>query len=190
MTNKDDGPVLSEKVQEIIAVGASVAAGCLPCTKFHLRAASDVGAGEGEILQAVRVAVEVRRAATEIMAKAGGLPPAEAEKPGPDPEGGRTLVQELVSISAAYAVNCPTSLGTHMAAARALGATDEQMFEAVKIACAIRDVAVQKAKAAAGAVFGVSEEQAAGCDCGEEDGPAPDSEECDCRTGDDPESHK
>ncbi len=37
--------------------------------------------------------------------------------------------------------------------------------EIIKIACAIKDVAVEKAKAAAGEVLGVNEERAASCDC-------------------------
>ncbi len=40
MTKKKEDPVLSEKEQEIIAVGAAIASGCLPCTKFHLRVAA------------------------------------------------------------------------------------------------------------------------------------------------------
>jgi AhpD family alkylhydroperoxidase len=191
MTTKNETPVLSEKDQEMIAVGASVAAGCLPCTKFHLRIASDAGAKDGEILQAVRDAALVRRVATEIMARAGGLSPVGSDRPAPEDQGPRTPIRELVSIAAAYAVNCSTSLGTHMTAARALGATDQQILTAVKIACAIRDVAVQKARAAAGAFFGVSEEEAGACDCaGDEAGAEETSragasvEECHCRTED------
>jgi AhpD family alkylhydroperoxidase len=86
----------------------------------------------------------------------------------------RPLIRELVAISAAYAVSCSTSLETHVAAARALGATDRQVFAAIKIACAIKDVANGKVKSAAGAVLGLSEEEAAGSDCAEGDAPAAD----------------
>lgn len=161
---------LGEKDQELIAVGASVASGCLPCTKFHLRAAAGAGAGERDILQAVRDATAVRKAATWIMARAGGMPASEAGPAIPEQVGATSLVRELVKIAAAYIVNCSTGLEEHMAAARALGAADEQMFTALKIACAIRDVACQKAKAAVGSVLGVSEEQAVACDCSEDDG--------------------
>ena len=176
---------LGEKDQELIAVGASVASGCLPCTKFHLRAAAGAGAGEGDILQAVRDATAVRKAATEIMARAGGLPASEADQAILDPVGAASLVRELVQIAAAYTVNCSTGLEEHMAAARAIGATDGQMFTALKIACAIRDVACQKAKAAAGSVLGVSEEQAVACDCSENDGTSSgEAGACSCQPGD------
>ena len=198
MKTRREDAALSEKDQEIIAVGASVAAGCLPCTKFHRRAAAGSGATEPEILQAVSDATQVRWAATEIMARAGGLPPAEAGPPPQGSAGPRSLIRELVSASAAYAVSCSTSLAEHLAAARALGATDRQMFAAIKIACAIRDVAAQKARGAAGTALGVPEEDATACDCAEDDAPsaqgasscAPDAqggagdEKCHCQTGD------
>jgi AhpD family alkylhydroperoxidase len=182
---KKEKPALDEKDQELIAVGASVASGCLPCTKFHLRAAAGAGAGEGDVLQAVRDATAVRKAATGIMARAGGLPADEADQALPAPAGVPSLVRELVKIAAAYTVNCSTGLEGHMATARALGATDGQMFTALKIACAIRDVACQKAKAAAGSVLGVSEEQAVACGCAEADGgPAGKTGGCSCQPGD------
>ena len=169
MKKKNEGPVLSEKDQEIIAVGASVASGCLPCTKFHLKAAASVGASKDEIRQAVADATQVRRTATELMAKAGGLSPADEAQAIPDTAGLPSRIRELTAAAAAYAVNCSANLGAHMTAARALGATDRQMFAAIKIACAVRDVACQKAKATAGSILGVSEEQAVACACSEAD---------------------
>ena len=180
MTEQTELPALSEKEGEIIAVGVSVASGCLPCTKFHLRAAAAAGAEAGEILQAVRDAVRVRGEAAAIMARAGGLSPDEIVPPHPVSEKGSSLIRELVMIGAAYAINCTTSLGAHMTAARALGATDQRLFTAVRIACDIREVAVQRAKAAVGAVLGVSEAEALACGCG--DGDAASNEECECRT--------
>ena len=96
MTTAHEAPALSEKDQEIIAVGASIASGCLPCTTFHLRAASRTGASEREILQAVRDATSVRSAATEIMARAGGPSSALAGNPVQDSTEARSLIRELV----------------------------------------------------------------------------------------------
>ena len=110
MTKKEK-QALGEKDQELIAVGASVASGCLPCTKFHRRAAAGAGADEGEILQVVRDATAVRKAATEIMAKAGGMPATEADRAIPDPVGVPSLIRELVKIAAAYTVSCSTGKG-------------------------------------------------------------------------------
>jgi AhpD family alkylhydroperoxidase len=164
MPTPKDAPVINPQEQELIALGASIASGCLPCTKFHLRAAASVGAAADDIAQAVTDATRVRRTATDIMAKAGGLAPADGGEAQPD-GGPRTLIRELVSAGAAYAINCAPSVGAHLEAARALGATNAQLFAALKIACAVRDVAAQKAKAAAAAVFGVDEAHAADEGC-------------------------
>jgi AhpD family alkylhydroperoxidase len=166
-TNKP--PALSEKDQEVIAVGASIASGCLPCTKFHLRAASRMGANEHEILQAARDATHVRTVATEVMAKAGGLPSTVSDQSIADSAEARSLIRELVSIGAAYAINCSTSLGSHIATARSLGATDGQILVALKIARGIGDVARGKAEAAVTAVLGVSDDYPRSCECTEAD---------------------
>jgi AhpD family alkylhydroperoxidase len=168
MNNGHEEPVLSEQDQEIIAVGASIASGCLPCTRFHLRAAARAGASEEEIRLAVSDATSVRMAATAIMARAGGWSPAAAEPSIPDLAPAGFLLRELVAVSAAYAINCATNLKEHMAAARDLGASDRQIFKALEIACRIKDVAAAKAKTVAAAGLGVSEEQAGPC-CGERD---------------------
>ena len=183
MSNEREEPTLSEKDQEIIAVGASVASGCLPCTKFHLRAAAGSGATAEEILQAVRDATWVRRAATEIMASAGGLPSAEVGQIVRPVASEGPLVRQLVAISAAYAVSCSTGLEAHMAAARALGATDRQIFAALEIACRIRDVANQKARSVAGAILGRTDDEAGGCGCADGDGASdcvPGGDACSC----------
>jgi AhpD family alkylhydroperoxidase len=164
MTKRREDAVLSEKEQELIALGASIASGCLPCTKFHLRAAASVGAAAADIAQAVQDATQVRRTATDIMAQAGGLAPADGGEARPD-AGQRTLIRELVSAGAAYAINCAPGVEAHLEAARARGATDAQLLAALTIACAVRDVAVEKAKAAAAAIFGVDETHADGEDC-------------------------
>lgn len=187
MTKHADAPAINEKDQELIAVGASIACGCLPCTKFHLRAAAGAGASAADIAQAVRDAVQVRRTATDIMAKAGGMAPVEGEAK-PDDAGERTLIRELVAAGAAYAINCATSLKAQLEAARALGGTDAQLFAALKIACMVRDVAAQKAKAAAATVLRAPEadtddECCSDGDAGRSSGCAPEragGEPCQC----------
>ena len=95
-----------------------------------------------------------------------GLPESPSEA---DP----SLVRQLVSVAAAYAICCTTSLQAHVAAARALGATDRQILAALEIACGIKEVAGRKIRASAGAVLGEREAEAGGCDCGEGGSPEP-----------------
>jgi AhpD family alkylhydroperoxidase len=146
--------MLDTKENELIALGASIASGCVPCTAFHLKAAAAMGIGSAEALEAIREAVRIREAATRIMAGHGGISPADPSSDGPGP-GDRTLLLELVSVGAAYVVGCTASLQDHMIAARREGAGDSEILAALKIACAVRDVAGQKVEAAAEAFFGV-----------------------------------
>ena len=119
--------MLTEKEQELIAVGASIAAGCQPCTTFHFRAARISGASEDEIRQAVSDALCVRQGATEVMARLGNQRGAETTAAAGDCEN-KSLIRELVSMSAAYALNCVTSFDARLAAARGQGATDDQIL--------------------------------------------------------------
>ncbi len=158
---------LNEIDQELIAVGASLASGCLPCLTFHFRAARAAGASADDIRQAVLDALEVRQEASTVMARKawkllgdlteGNLPATDGlDKP---------LLRELVCVSAAYALNCTTSLAVHFAAARRQGADDGQLFTAIKIACAVKSMAGRKAEAAAAEAFGVTKADMDECEC-------------------------
>ncbi len=151
--------MLSDKEQELIAVGASIASGCQPCTRYHFRAARIAGANDEEIRQAVSAALCVRRNATEVMARLGNQP--DETKPEIVCCESESPIRELVSISAAYAVNCVSHLETHLTAARQHGVPDDQILAALKIACAVKDMAGKKAQAAAYKAFGRSEPVAA-----------------------------
>ena len=53
---------------ELIAIGASIAAGCKPCTAYHIRAARTSNATDEEIRQAVTDAMGVRHHAARVIA--------------------------------------------------------------------------------------------------------------------------
>jgi len=176
-----NGP-LTEKEQELVAVGASIAAGCRPCAKYHFRAARAVGASEEEICQAVNDALDVRRSATESMARL-------AEKYLKDAPGSNTgylsaksLLSELVSIGAALGVNCVTNLGTHVTAARQLGATDRQIQIVLGIARAVKNMASNRIEAAIAAAIEKSEGCADDCDCQADKRP-PSTQLAECHCG-------
>jgi len=58
---------LNQKEQSLIAIGASVAAGCQPCTAYHVKAARTAGACERSIALAVETALTGRTSATAGM---------------------------------------------------------------------------------------------------------------------------
>ena len=143
---------LTQKEKELVAIGASIAAGCQPCTTHHFEAVRQAGATESEIRQAVDAALSVRNSATEIMTGLAEMhlgTGRAVEEPG---SSSRLLIGELVSIGAALAVNCVTNLETHLQAARTVGGTERQIQTALGVARAIKKVAEQKAEAITAAV--------------------------------------
>jgi AhpD family alkylhydroperoxidase len=69
---------LPKKAKELIAVGISVVINCESCMQWHIEQAALAGAGEGEVLEAVEVGMEMgggpatahARFALEVMASA------------------------------------------------------------------------------------------------------------------------
>jgi AhpD family alkylhydroperoxidase len=56
---------MDEKLKEMIAVGASVTANCIPCIRYHFAKAREVGVTDAEIKAAVQVGKTVRRGAAK-----------------------------------------------------------------------------------------------------------------------------
>jgi AhpD family alkylhydroperoxidase len=122
------------KERELVAVGASVAAGCRPCTDYHLKAARGAGLGDDEIRQVVEDAMSIRQNALEVM-RAYGLQRLGEDTDVPVDSGREgTRIRELVAVAAAFAVNCTANLERHLNAARALGIPDDEIDEVTKLA--------------------------------------------------------
>jgi AhpD family alkylhydroperoxidase len=54
---------METRMKELIAIGASVTANCVPCLRYHLNQARDAGAEEDQIQAAVKVGRMVRKGA-------------------------------------------------------------------------------------------------------------------------------
>jgi len=61
--------MIDDKVQELIAIGASVSANCHPCVKYHVNKARELAVEEGEIQEAIEVGQMVRKGAAGEMDK-------------------------------------------------------------------------------------------------------------------------
>ncbi len=136
---------LSRKEKELVAVGGSVAAGCIPCTEYHIKEVTAAGATPQEITAAIDAALCVKGSARAVMEqvayKALGIP-----KEAQPPCCGRPTdrLKELVSIAAAVAVNCSTSLRKHVDIARSLRVRDDEIQLVVGLARMIRGKASEK----------------------------------------------
>ncbi len=119
---------LSVKERELVAVGVSLAAGCKTCTNFHFKKVRGAGASDEEIEQAMTDAIAVRDKAKRIMQWHGlrllGLGKARDEE---DASSETSRMTELVSVGAAFVVNCTSSLEKHLAAARDTGVADDEI---------------------------------------------------------------
>ena len=164
------------KERELVAVGVSVAAGCKPCTDYHVKAVREAKATDDEIRQAIDDAISVRRNASDVMRGYGLCHLGETAKA---VEGGctkpTTRIKELISIAAAFAVNCTTNLEKHLAVAKALGVSGEEIQDVIKLATFIKGKAashVEKLVAPQEAVENVTKAKPApktattgGCGC-------------------------
>jgi AhpD family alkylhydroperoxidase len=140
---------LTDHEQELIAIAAAVSSGCRPCLAFHIKAARASGVPDEEMRGAVRLALEVRRFATDAMAKLadkvlGEAPAGDSSSPSRD-----GAIGELVSAAAALAANCSSALESHVSAATQLGATEGQKRTAFDIARAVKGMASKKVEDAA-----------------------------------------
>ncbi len=76
------------RIEELIAIGASITANCKPCLEYHAAKARENGASDKEIAEAVSVGKMVRRGAASKMDQFTSTVLADAEASGKTPEGG------------------------------------------------------------------------------------------------------
>jgi AhpD family alkylhydroperoxidase len=115
--------------KELAAVGMSLAAGCRPCTDFHVKAARRSGASDAEIKEAMSEAFAVRRGATFGERR----PEADSAQSGPP-----TRIRELVCIGAAFGVNCVSTLKAHLEAAENVGISPDEIMAIANLSAFIK----------------------------------------------------
>ena len=139
--------ILTQKEKELVAVAASIASGCVPCTMHHIQAVREAGASEVEVLRVTKIALDVRDNATEVMAEVaqGSL---NYEYPGKAQSGSiKQPIDNLVALGAALACNSVAGLEYYLNTARVTGASTRQIQTAIGIARSIRKSAAEKADA-------------------------------------------
>jgi len=153
---------LTPDEKELTAVGISVAAGCRPCTSYHLKEVRKTRSTEDEIRQAVIDAVCVRNSATEIMRR-HGLELGDVDREGPDCgcSGETTRIGELVSIGAAFAVNCSANLAKHLQASQTVGVTEDEVSAIAELAVFIKKMAASHIQRVVGQTKPTREETSA-----------------------------
>ncbi len=72
---------MNTRMEELIAIGASVTANCIPCVQYHEAKARECGVPEEEIAQAIRIAKRVRKGAGGKMDEALASMNTESDSP-------------------------------------------------------------------------------------------------------------
>jgi len=126
---------LESSEKELVAIGASVGAGCRPCIEHHIPAAREAGLSEREIVAAVANAEAVRGVAAELLSARSrellGDTGAPARRPDAD-TGSRA--DELAALGASIGVNSHPLLERHLQGGLASGLTAEQIQAAIRMA--------------------------------------------------------
>ncbi len=145
---------LGQKDKELVAIGASIGAGCGPCIDHHIPAGRDAGLTEAELTRAVEIAEATHRAAVRLLSRHSR----ERLRGAEPPTGGLVRPQpgsranELVALGASVAANCHPLLEQHIAGALKQGLMPSQVRSAIKMAQIVQqhaaDITAQKAAAA------------------------------------------
>ena len=122
--------------KELVAVGASVGAGCHPCVSHHLKAGADAGLEAEQLLAAVTRAERVTAEAAVLMADhaSGKIGPAVTTPAGLPP-----LEDALAALGAALGANDASAIDLQMGAARDLGASRAQLKQAIETAKTVQE---------------------------------------------------
>ena len=120
---------LSPAQKELIAVGASVGAGCHPCVSHHLKAGAQAGLDAGQLLAAVAGAEAVASEATVLVADhaRGKVGQTAAATLSP-------LEDALAALGAALGANDAAAIDLQLRAALDLGVSKQQLREAIATA--------------------------------------------------------
>jgi len=119
---------LTNKEIESVYFGASIAAGCKPCTSFHFRKLKEAGTSDEEIKNTIADSISIRDIAKKEMENhAMNLleiyKQSEVNIDNQHPD--RLTV--LVSIGAAFAVNCTSTLNNYIALGESVDITNEDL---------------------------------------------------------------
>ena len=138
MTSKEQN--LSAEQKELVAVGASVGAGCQPCVSHHLKSGAKAGL-EGEQLLAALASAE--RISAEAAVAIGDHARARLGTNVTSPALLSLLEEALSSLGAALGANDATNIERQMRAAADLGASRSQLQQAIDTAHNVQENAAR-----------------------------------------------
>ncbi|MDZ7728499.1 MAG: carboxymuconolactone decarboxylase family protein [Dehalococcoidia bacterium] len=125
---------MTKASEELVAIGASVGAGCHPCLQYHLSAGREAGLTQDAMNQALADAECVKRSAyNELAVRGRELLGQPAELPAACCDD-TNAAKEYVSVGAAVGANSVAQLEKHLGQAREQGIDETQLRQAIEIA--------------------------------------------------------
>jgi AhpD family alkylhydroperoxidase len=128
---------LTNKEIELVYLGASIAAGCKPCTSYHFRKVKEAEASDDEIQNAISDSANIRDIAKrEMETYAMNLLGISTQSEVKVDNQNLDRLTVLVSIGAAFSVNCTSTLNSYITFAESVGIANEDInniFRASKL---------------------------------------------------------
>jgi AhpD family alkylhydroperoxidase len=131
---------LAEDKRELVAIGASVGAGCLPCVTHHLKAGAKAGLSAERLLAGVinaelAVAESAERLTDHVRAQLGS----EVREPKLAPP----LEEALASLGGALGANDLANVERQLLATQQLGVSPSQLRDAIELGHAVQENATR-----------------------------------------------
>lgn len=127
-TNKK---TLAPDQKELVAIGASVGAGCLPCSSYHFNLSRKMGIETGRMLAA---ALEAESVVNDAKERLSAHVHDELDPDTGEPAEMPLLDRELAALGAAIAANSFPNIRRHILEASKCGLSRRQLAEAIGIA--------------------------------------------------------
>ena len=132
--------VLSKKEIQQVYLGASIAAGCRPCTKYHLKNSSEAGLTDIEINKTIALTISIRDNATRYMESLAYNRKAVKNEVAKKQDS-LNRDEILVGIAVNYAVNFPSSLEDYISTGKNSGLDESELSEIIKISKSVIEMA-------------------------------------------------
>jgi AhpD family alkylhydroperoxidase len=133
---------ITPQERELVIIGAAVGSGCKTCIRQDMHLANQLHVTDTDIQDAIAVAIDIRRCATNEIENFVSSGLVDSIKPKQSSNGIQNPRNKaLVSISAAFAVNCVSSLKEQITAAKEAGIDEKDLDAAISLSSFIKAMA-------------------------------------------------
>ena len=136
----DEQQRLTDDQRELVAIGASVGAGCQPCVTHHLKAGAKAGMPPERLLAGV---INAELAAAESAERLTDHVRAQLGSEVKEPKATPSLDEALASLGGALASNDLTNVRRQLKVCQQLGMTRTQLREAIELGRAVQENATR-----------------------------------------------